>query len=123
MLKRILSPTRARIAGPGTWSPKVQALNFTPGAISMILCVVSSCTTFTGAGSSGLSSAVRLSESPLAKAPLCRSLVSLAGVGFRSIFAGSYLSTGAAGLQAARASVATQQARTRIRKVMGGRGD
>ena len=33
----IRSPTRARTSGPGTWSPKVQALNFTPGAISMIL--------------------------------------------------------------------------------------
>jgi hypothetical protein len=38
----ILSPTRARTVGPGTWSPKVHALNFTPGAISMILWVVSS---------------------------------------------------------------------------------
>ena len=37
IVKRILSPTRARIVGPGTWSPKVQPLNFTPGEISMIL--------------------------------------------------------------------------------------
>jgi hypothetical protein len=37
IVKRIVSPTRARIVGPGTWSPKVQALNFTSGALSMIL--------------------------------------------------------------------------------------
>ena len=42
------SPTRARTAGPGTVSPKVQALNFTPGAISMTLCVVSRRISFTG---------------------------------------------------------------------------
>src|SRR3954469_968044 len=51
--KRILSPTFARTVGPGTWSPNVQALNFTPGAISMILCVVSRRIVFTGEGSSG----------------------------------------------------------------------
>ena len=50
MMNLILSPTRARTVGPGTWSPKVQALNFTPGAISMILCVVSRRTVFTGDG-------------------------------------------------------------------------
>src|ERR1044071_6625023 len=32
MTNLMRSPTRARIVGPGTWSPKVQALNFTPGA-------------------------------------------------------------------------------------------
>ncbi len=70
MEKRILSPTRARTVGPGTWSPNVQALNFTPGAISMILWVVSRRTFLTGAGSSGFSSAPMLSEPPSAKAPL-----------------------------------------------------
>src|SRR3546814_10246105 len=35
--KRIRSPTRARMLGPGTWSPNVQALNFTPGARSITL--------------------------------------------------------------------------------------
>src|SRR6478672_7653983 len=44
------SPTRARTTGPGTVSPKVQAENFTPGAISMILWVVSRRTSFTSAG-------------------------------------------------------------------------
>jgi hypothetical protein len=68
----IRSPTRARTVGPGTWSPKVQALNFTPGAISMILWVVSRRTVFTGEGSSGLSSAVRLSDAPSANPPSAR---------------------------------------------------
>ncbi len=85
MLNLILSPTRARMVGPGTWSPKVQALNFTPGAISMILWVVSSRTVFTGEGSSGFSSAPMLSEAPSAKAPVWRSEVTLAGTGFKSI--------------------------------------
>src|SRR5919109_788054 len=62
MEKRILSPTRARIVGPGTWSPNVQALNFTPGAISIILCVVSRRTVFTGDGSSGFNSAPKLND-------------------------------------------------------------
>src|SRR6185436_2415779 len=88
--KRILSPTRARTVGPGTWSPKVQALNFTPGAISMILCVVSSRTVFTGDGSSGLSSAPMLSEAPSANAPLRRSVDTFAGTGLRSILETSY---------------------------------
>jgi hypothetical protein len=35
--KWIWSPTRARIVGPGTWSPNVHALYLRPGAISMIL--------------------------------------------------------------------------------------
>ena len=85
ILKRILSPTRAWMVGPGTWLPKVHALNFTPGAISMILCVVSSRTVFTGAGSSGLSSAPMLSELPSAKAPVWRTADTFAGVGFKSI--------------------------------------
>src|SRR5436190_149758 len=67
------SPTRARSVGPGTWSPKVQALNFTPGAISMILCVVSRRTVFMGAGSSGWSFSPMLSAAPSAKAPWWRS--------------------------------------------------
>ena len=86
MLNLILSPTRARTVGPGTVSPKVQALNLTPGAISMILWVVSRRTVFTGAGSSGLSVAPKLSEAPSAKAPVWRSAETLAGVGLRSIF-------------------------------------
>src|SRR5262245_5823862 len=95
MTNLILSPTRARIVGPGTVSPNVQALNFTPGAISMILCVVSSRTVLTGDGSSGLSSGPMLSAAPSANAPLWRSDVTLAGTGFRSIFDTSYASTGA----------------------------
>src|SRR2546422_10940697 len=79
MLNLILSPTRARIVGPGTWLPKVQALNFTPGAISMILCAVSSRTVLTGEGSRRLSSAPMLSESPFANAPLWRSEPTFAG--------------------------------------------
>src|SRR5262249_27859695 len=74
MLNLMRSPTRARTVGPGTWSPKVQALNFTPGAISTILCVVSRRTFFTGAGSRGASFAPVLSDPPSAKAPLWRSL-------------------------------------------------
>ena len=62
MVNLMRSPTRARTAGPGTWSPKVQALNFTPGAISMILCVVSRRISLTGDGSSGLSAASMLSD-------------------------------------------------------------
>ena len=89
MLKRIRSPTRARTVGPGTWSPKVHALNFTPGAISMILCVVSSRTVFTGEGSSGFSAAPKLREAPSAKAPLWRSGETLAGTGAMSMPAGS----------------------------------
>jgi hypothetical protein len=81
------SPTRARTAGPGTWSPKVQALNFTPGAISMILCVVSKRISFTAAATSGFSAASRLSASPLANGPLWRSFDSTAGGVLKSIFA------------------------------------
>ena len=73
MLKRMRSPTRARTVGPGTWSPKVHALNFTPGAISMILCEVSSRIVLTGEGSRGASFAPRFREAPSAKAPLCLS--------------------------------------------------
>src|SRR6188474_355078 len=88
----ILSPTRARTAGPGTWLPKVQALNFTPGAISMILCVVSSRISLTGDGSSGLIAASVLSALPEAKGPVWRSLESTAGGVLKSIFDGSYRS-------------------------------
>src|SRR5688572_19740628 len=97
MLNLIVSPTRARIVGPGTVSPKVQALNFTPGAISITLCVVSSCTFFTGAGSRGLSTAPKLSESPWAKAPVLRRSLTLAGGDLRIIEAGSYRSRTGAG--------------------------
>src|SRR5262249_53273526 len=69
------SPTRARTVGPGTWSPNVQALHFTPGAISTILCVVSSRIVFTGEGSSGASFADLLSDAPSAKGPVWRSAV------------------------------------------------
>jgi hypothetical protein len=86
MLNLMRSPTRARTVGPGTWSPMVQALNFTPGAISMILCVVSRRIVFTGDGSSGFSSAAMLSAAPSAKAPLWRSAETLDGTGLRSIF-------------------------------------
>ena len=104
ILKRIVSPTRARIVGPGTWSPKVQALNFTPGTISIILCVTSRRTSFTGAGSSGFSVAVMDSAAPAAKAPVCRPpVVTRAGGDLKSIVAGSYGSGGPGG----RASQAT----------------
>src|ERR671936_94694 len=83
--KRILSPTRARIVGPGTWLPKVQALYLTPGAISITLWVVSRRMVFTGEGSSGFSSAPVLSAAPSAKAPLWRSVLILADTGFKSI--------------------------------------
>ena len=85
MVNLIRSPTRARITGPGTWSPKVHALNFTPGVISMILCVVSSRISLTGEGSSGLIVASMLSEAPAANGPVCRSLDSTAGGGLKSI--------------------------------------
>ncbi len=85
MTNLIRSPTRARTVGPGTWSPKVQALNFTPGMISMILCVVSRRTVLTGEGSSGFSSAPMLSDAPSAKAPLWRSAVTFAAGDFSSI--------------------------------------
>ncbi len=78
MVKRMRSPTLARTTGPGTVSPKVQALYFTPGAISMILCVMSSRISLTGAGSSGLSAASMLSALPAAKGPVWRSLVTTA---------------------------------------------
>jgi hypothetical protein len=55
-------------------SPKVQALTFTPGAISMILWVVSSRISLIGAATSGLTAASMLSASPAAKAPVWRSL-------------------------------------------------
>ena len=66
------SPTRARTTGPGTVSPKVHALNFTPGAISMILCVVSRRISLTKPVVSGLSAAPMFSASPVAKAPVWR---------------------------------------------------
>src|SRR5262245_29350091 len=109
MTNLIRSPTRARTVGPGTWSPKVQALNFTPGAISMILCVVSSRTVFTGEGSSGFSSGPKLSAAPSAKAPLLRSAETLAGVGLRSILEMSYGS--GAGPQAAKINGRKQASR------------
>src|SRR3989442_2605027 len=114
ILKRTLSPTGARIVGPGTWSPKVQPVNFTPGAISMILWVVSRRTSFTEAGSSGFSVAVKDSASPAAKAPVCRVVVTRAGGDVNSKVAASYGSDVAGGRvsQAARAS-ATSQSRPR----------
>src|SRR5512132_2972314 len=69
------SPTRARTVGPGTWSPKVQALHFTPGAVWVILWVVSRRIVLAGDGSSGMSFVVLLREAPSAKGPVCRSLV------------------------------------------------
>ena len=81
------SPTRARTAGPGTESPKVQALNFTPGAISMILCVVSMRISFTGPGTRGFSIASMFNASPATKGPTCRSFDSTAGGVLKSIFA------------------------------------
>ena len=89
MLKWILSPTRARTVGPGTWSPKVQALNFTPGAISTSLWLVSSCTYLIGAGSSGLSCASKLSESPFENGPVWRAALKVAGGDFSSILEAS----------------------------------
>src|SRR6185369_2973840 len=91
ILKRIRSPTRARTVGPGTWPANVHALYLTPGAISMILCTVSRRTSFTGAGSSALNAAVIDRAPPAAKGPPPPlSLLTRAGFGFRSIFAGSY---------------------------------
>src|SRR5690349_21646482 len=84
------SPTRARTTGPGTWLPNVHALNFTPGAISMIVCVVSSLTSFTGLSTSGFTIASRLNASPLANGPVCRSVLNLAGPGLKSILDWSY---------------------------------
>src|SRR5947207_932730 len=88
--KRMRSPTRARTVGPGTWSPNVHALNFTPGATSMIVWTVSSRISLTGAGSSGFSVAVVDNALPAAKGPEPLVLVTRAGFGFRSILAGSY---------------------------------
>ena len=86
----IRSPTRTRITGPGTWSPKVQAENFTPGAISMILCVVSRRISLTASGTSGLTTASSDNALPSAKAPVCRSFDNVAAVGLKSMPAGSY---------------------------------
>src|SRR6478672_3915735 len=86
------SPTRARTTGPGTVSPNVHAENFTPGAISMILWVVSRRTSFTGDGSSGFNAAPIDSAAPCAKAPVWRSEVMTALGGLKSILAASYLS-------------------------------
>jgi hypothetical protein len=83
------SPTFTRITGPGTWSPKVQAENFTPGAISMILCVVSSRISFTASATSGFTTASIDSALPCAYAPVCRSPERTAAEGFRSSLAGS----------------------------------
>ena len=85
MVNLTRSPTRTRTAGPGTWSPNVHPLNFTPGAISMILWVVSSRTSFTGEGSSGLSAASVFTEAPIANVPVWRSLVTVAGGVLKSI--------------------------------------
>ena len=101
MTNLMRSPTRARTVGPGTVSPNVQALNFTPGAISMILCVVSSRTVFTGEESRGFNSAPMLSEAPSANAPLWRSELTFAGGDLSSIFDTSYGSGAAEGLHAA----------------------
>jgi hypothetical protein len=89
------SPTRARTTGPGTWSPKVHAENFTPGAISITLCVVSRRTSFTVAGSRGFRAASIESAEPCAKAPVWRSLETTAFEGLKSIFDTSYLSAAA----------------------------
>src|SRR5262245_23727595 len=90
MVNRMRSPTRARTVGPGTWSPNVHALYFTPGAISTTLCTVSRRISLTGAGSMGFNVAVVDSAFPAAKGPVPAVLVTRAGFGFRSIFAGSY---------------------------------
>ena len=87
MVNLMRSPTRARTTGPGTWSPKVQALNFTPGAISMILCVVSSRISLTGDGSRALSAGSIFSALPAEKDPVWRSLESTAGGVLKSILA------------------------------------
>src|SRR4051812_2932419 len=105
MLNRMRSPTRARTVGPGTWSPKVHALNFTPGAISMILCVVSSRISFTGDGSSGASFAVLLSAAPSANGPVWRSCV---------VFEGGESSTSC---DCANATLAYASARARARVI------
>src|SRR5689334_18620702 len=97
MLNLTVSPTRARMVGPGTLSPNVHALNFTPGAISITLCVVSSCTILTGAGSSGFSTAPKLSAAPWANAPVCLPSLTLAGGDLKTMPAGSYRSATAAG--------------------------
>jgi len=89
MLKWILSPTRARTVGPGTWLPNVQALNFTPGAISITLWLVSSCTYLIGAGSSGLSCASKFSALPAANGPVWRCVLKVAGGDFNSILEAS----------------------------------
>src|SRR6476661_8401943 len=80
------SPTRARTTGPGTVSSKVQAENFTHGAISMILFVVSRRTSFTGAGSSGFITASIDSADSMANAPVWRPLGNFAGGDLKSIF-------------------------------------
>jgi hypothetical protein len=66
-----------------------QALKRTPGAISTILWVVSSRISFRGAGSSGFSVAPVESALPAANGPLAPSVLTRAGFGLRSIFAGS----------------------------------
>src|SRR5690349_25087529 len=101
MVNLMRSPTRARTTGPGTVSPKVQAENFTPGAISMILWVVSRRTSFTGDGSSGFTTASIDSAEPMAKGPVCRSLVTFAGGDLKSIFFTSYGSAAAPAFDAA----------------------
>lgn len=89
------SPTRARTTGPGTVSPKVQALNFTPGAMSMILWVVSRRISLTWSGTSGLTAASMLRALPAANGPVCRSELVTEGGGLKSILDGSYLSLAA----------------------------
>jgi hypothetical protein len=72
----------------------VQAGNFTPGAISITLCVVSSRTSLTSAGSSGLTAA-SYESGPAENGPVCRSVLITAGGAPSFIRDGSYLSTAA----------------------------
>ena len=83
------SPTLARMIGAGTWSPNVHAENFTPGAISMILCVVSSRISLTASVLSGATAASIDSDAPCANGPVCRSALTVAGPGLKSMRAGS----------------------------------
>jgi len=80
-----LSPTRTRTIGPGTWSPKVHAVYFTPGARSITLCVTSIWISFTGFASSGFTAASSERALPLEKLPVWRAVVIAAGGGFRSM--------------------------------------
>src|SRR5882724_11597153 len=86
MLKRILSPTRARTVGPGSWSPSVHAVYFTPGAISNSLFDASRRTSFTGLGSSGCSAGSKLRLLPVAYGPERSSSTTTAAEGSTSDF-------------------------------------